>query len=408
MSLIVRMGINARRIVLLRCTLVFSVIALVPLSGYAQSSLDRYNIASNSISVSGLSSGAFMAVQLHVAFSKTFMGVGVLGGGPYYCAEGMATGRCMADDWTTLPPASHFRDLTEIEAAAGRIDLTSNMAGDRVWLFTGGADVVVLSRVMDRLKDYYGFYTATDNILYETIPNAQHAMITEEFGNACSFKGDPYINDCDYGAAKELLSHIYGTLNSATTAPESNLKTFDQTEFSRHETMSSQGYIYVPTGCEDGATPCKLHVALHGCFQNEAKVGDTFAKHAGYNELAEANNIIVLYPQTSLRAFRQCWDWWGYTEFPSEKRYHTKVGTQTVAVKAMLDRVMGVPSVRYCESAKNSSHADTRRAYRWSWWWFWPSYFATGSNEYLGWRGSTTTVLRETSPGYYENVSSCP
>jgi poly(3-hydroxybutyrate) depolymerase len=33
------------------------------------------------ISVSGISSGAYMAVQLHVAYSKNIMGVGAIAGG---------------------------------------------------------------------------------------------------------------------------------------------------------------------------------------------------------------------------------------------------------------------------------------------------------------------------------------
>src|SRR6267143_814326 len=37
-------------------------------------------------SVSGLSSGAFMAVQYQVAFSGSVIGAGVVAGGPYYCA----------------------------------------------------------------------------------------------------------------------------------------------------------------------------------------------------------------------------------------------------------------------------------------------------------------------------------
>lgn len=35
----------------------------------------------NQLSVSGLSSGAFFAVQFHVAFSKTIMGAGIVAGG---------------------------------------------------------------------------------------------------------------------------------------------------------------------------------------------------------------------------------------------------------------------------------------------------------------------------------------
>ena len=42
-------------------------------------------------------------------------------------------------------------------------------------------------------------------------------------------------------------------------------------------------------------------------------IGDVFAMHAGYNGVAEANNIIVLYPQiakTLLTNPLGCWDWY--------------------------------------------------------------------------------------------------
>lgn len=52
---------------------------------------------SSSVTVSGLSGGAFFASQFHVAFSAQVSGVGILAGGPYYCALGsldIALGRC--------------------------------------------------------------------------------------------------------------------------------------------------------------------------------------------------------------------------------------------------------------------------------------------------------------------------
>src|SRR5579862_7409382 len=42
-------------------------------------------------SVSGLSSGAFMAVQFGVAFSSIVVGIGVFAGGPFGCSQGSAT-----------------------------------------------------------------------------------------------------------------------------------------------------------------------------------------------------------------------------------------------------------------------------------------------------------------------------
>lgn len=43
--------------------------------------IGSYNIDVDAISVSGLSSGGFMAAQMHVIESQTFMGVGIIAGG---------------------------------------------------------------------------------------------------------------------------------------------------------------------------------------------------------------------------------------------------------------------------------------------------------------------------------------
>ena len=45
--------------------------------------LGHYNVDKDQISVSGLSSGAYFAVQFHVSFSKTIMGAGIVAGGSF-------------------------------------------------------------------------------------------------------------------------------------------------------------------------------------------------------------------------------------------------------------------------------------------------------------------------------------
>jgi poly(3-hydroxybutyrate) depolymerase len=56
--------------------------------GAEAAALGAYNVDPNSVSVSGLSSGGFMSVQLGVAYSDTFkVGFGVFAGGPYDCAR---------------------------------------------------------------------------------------------------------------------------------------------------------------------------------------------------------------------------------------------------------------------------------------------------------------------------------
>jgi len=59
--------------------------------------------------------------------------------------------------------------------------------------------------------------------------------------------------------------------------------------------MQSNGYIYVPKACADGLK-CKLHISFHGCSQTLDDVDEDYVTLTGLNEVAEANNIIVLYP----------------------------------------------------------------------------------------------------------------
>jgi poly(3-hydroxybutyrate) depolymerase len=63
--------------------------------------------------------------------------------------------------------------------------------------------------------------------------------------------------------------------------------------------MASTGCIYVAANCASGA-PCKCHVALHGCLQNDATVGADLIQNTGYTRWADANSIIVLFPQTQV------------------------------------------------------------------------------------------------------------
>src|SRR5512143_1502738 len=53
----------------------------------ATTSLPSFKIDESQTSVSGLSSGGFMAVQFEVSYSSIVKGAGVIAGGPYFCAQ---------------------------------------------------------------------------------------------------------------------------------------------------------------------------------------------------------------------------------------------------------------------------------------------------------------------------------
>ena len=132
--------------------------AAVLLGGAASAAVDlpQLNIDKTQTTVSGLSSGGFMAAQLHVAYSATFKkGAGIVAGGPFYCAEGSitnATGRCMASPAGI--PTSSLVTTTNNWASQGVIDPVVNLQSSKVYLFSGSLDSTVKPGVMDALKTY--------------------------------------------------------------------------------------------------------------------------------------------------------------------------------------------------------------------------------------------------------------
>lgn len=56
----------------------------------AEISLTGYNIDSDTIMVSGLSAGGFMATQYHFSYSSEVAGAALIASGPYWCANANA------------------------------------------------------------------------------------------------------------------------------------------------------------------------------------------------------------------------------------------------------------------------------------------------------------------------------
>ncbi|KAJ8034857.1 hypothetical protein HOLleu_21871 [Holothuria leucospilota] len=179
--------------------------ALEGTSNALTSPLGSYGADADQVSVSGVSSGAYMAVQVQVAFSKTIMGVGVVAGGPYYCAQAdvlIALTACLQSP--SLINVELLQQFTRDEELKDRIDPVSNMENDTVYLYSGTEDISVV-------KD------------------------------------------------------------------------------------------------------CKVHVSLHGCRQGKSFLEDEYGLHTGYNEVADLNDIIVIYPQADASPVwnpNGCWDWY--------------------------------------------------------------------------------------------------
>jgi len=402
---------------------------LSPQSDAQVVSLPSFNVDIKETSVSGLSSGGFMAVQFDVAYSSVLKGAGIIAGGPYSCALGNVTTATTVCSCTGIPffcrvapGATNVPGLIKItdqNANSGAIDATSNLSNHKIWMFSGTGDTLVPQPVMDDLATYYRHYISkVSNIAFKKDIPAKHAMPTDFFGNACGNLGTPYINNCNFDAAGELLKWIYGAAlnpkNAGTLTGQ--FIEFDQKEFIDDHNptahgMANSGFVYVPANCDKSNNQvCRLHVAFHGCLQDPTNIQDKFIKETGYNKWADTNNIIVIYPQASpltpLKNPNACWDWFNY----DDPNYATKIGRQMLAVKRMVDRITGSNTpgsgsgpAAACFTATNFDHVQAGRAH--------DQLFlaqANGSNDMMGPDNIfIVTTLKETSPSFF-NLTPCP
>ena len=303
--------------------------------------LTSYNVDVSKITVSGLSSGGFFAVQFHVAYSKIIRGVGVIAGGPFWCAKSnltIALGPCTKEpDKLDIGPLT---TTTYTLAATNALDSVESLKRTEVYLLCGKYDSVVLPGVVKKLEEYYSHFVTEGNISSVFSLPAEHCFPTDDYGNNCTYLGPPYICNCNYSAAREILKHVYpGSSDLKPSYRPDNLFEFDQSEFivGSLTSMDSIGYIYVPTVCQSKKTPCKLHIAFHGCRQGRVYLGNEYAAHTGYGQYAEGLNTIVVFPQitNSTHNVRGCWDLYGYTS----PAYVSKHGSQMMSIRKIIKRV---------------------------------------------------------------------
>jgi poly(3-hydroxybutyrate) depolymerase len=327
----------------------------------------RLSIDKAAISVSGISSGADMAVQLQVAFSSRICGVGVFAGQAYHCAiqrfpndtlsnkttdlkdvpfcDGCPEGKTLTYDhckrhpeWTTdiSPLISYARK----QASAGTIDPLVNLKSKQVYLYRGLEDHTYNKGTVNSTANFFRKAGVPESqIQFETKINSTHLLPTINQW-LCDWEEFPA---CNYDGAGAALQHIYGRLPNPrvndSKALFKYLLPFNQSGFSPPGPsvgLAPAGAIFVPPSCQlDGK--CKLHIFLHGCagvycFQ-------PFSQYGGFNEWAFNNQIVVMYPlinwttPTTKQESSNCYDGYGQTG----RNYDQKKGGQMQAVMSMAD-----------------------------------------------------------------------
>ena len=335
--------------------------------------LSGYNADIGESSISGISAGGFMAVQFGTAWSSVIKGVGIVAGGPFWCAKAdgwdildgywlpfwNATGLCMSGQ--PLPDLGKFIAKADAKSASGDINSLQLVSRQKIYLFHGYNDSKVAKSVTDATAEFYRHYlgeTNRGNLYYQTTIGAGHSLVVAKDPhsggpNECNVNASPYIDACRYDQAGIILQHIYGALNAPNPGQlHGTLKPFDQSIYTKPSSpgplsMGATGYVFVPRECEDGAA-CRVHIALHGCVQDIGEIEQHFIDDTGYNAWADTNRLIVLYPQATTKWYPYnplaCWDWWAYVD--RRDSYVTKSGSQIRTIKAMLDALTarGVPA----------------------------------------------------------------
>jgi hypothetical protein len=274
------------------------------------------NIDKQKITVSGISAGGQMAHQLHIAYPDVFSGAGIIAGGPFGCADGsLATAmtRCISKTDTAIPMDELSAEI-RTAAADGRIGKNESLADDRVWLFHGALDTVVAVGVSDALAALYGEFIPESQILYLKDVAAGHNFPAKGNGHDCQASQAPFVGDCDFDAAGELLKHLYPGLDEPQSRSELTLTSVNLSG-AAEAGLSDTAYLFVPPACADGEHACAAHLVLHGCAQSALQIGAEFIEQSGYLPWAAANDIVLAFPQVTSGPANPiaCWDWWGYT-----------------------------------------------------------------------------------------------
>jgi len=293
--------------------------------GYAVPSSKELVIAEK-FSISGISSGGFMAVQMATIFSNDFIGVGSVAGGFFYCAKNglqeqiaagqnnllgmqnlllfepsgklnpqtlapefrpsvnnpiyMSVGICMGNPrLAKLPSLSQFEYDQKIQPL-------DNFKKLQVYIYNGQSDTIVRNTMVQKLQEFYLKNGVKKKQIKITQTKGGHNFPTKKNGlNSCDSQNVPYVASCNYDAAGDILSHLLKKPLQPMAPEMRNLFIVDQTLDHQNininhlstkdlkqptKSVSSYGYLYASDTCLNSPERCHMHVALHGCEMSDS------------------------------------------------------------------------------------------------------------------------------------------
>mmetsp|Transcript_13663 Transcript_13663/g.15326 ORF Transcript_13663/g.15326 Transcript_13663/m.15326 type:complete len:252 (-) Transcript_13663:43-798(-) len=216
---------------------------------------------------------------------------------------------------------------------SNQIDNPDNLEDSRVFIFSGSLDSVVVPDVVQKTQRFYRRFLADVTSIFDFPIN--HTMPTVGYGQKCDQATFPLIGKCGFNGALVSLQQIYPEKDIDTAASYNPKNLFTLGQNTTGTTMGANAYVYAPLACQDLNANCSLHVVFHACGQSIEYIGLQYVEKTGYNEVAEASNLVILYPQATIDPNYNplgCWDFWGYTN----EDYVTKSGIQIAEVERLI------------------------------------------------------------------------
>jgi len=292
------------------------------LSAYALLMLSS-SLSLASVTISGISSGGFMAAQMGVIYSSQFSGVGTVAGGFYFCAQNhLQDKQKLAQQWKIYDLSlfqTHFdaskmmeghpneaiqlsqnnpmyqavgiclqnpqkseikQGIIEENKTQGLIEAPEQIQAQKIFLYQGSSDTVVNPAMLDKLKEFYRDLKVPDANVKVVQSLGGHNFPTDRpLEKLCTAQAFPYISSCHMDVAGDILKHLSGQPNLVRSADrEKNKKNLyrvkqglpEGSQASRPNSVATYGYLAASNRCLEDPSQCSVHVALHGCEMSDS------------------------------------------------------------------------------------------------------------------------------------------
>lgn len=131
--------------------LLFISTALPAFSVVAKTNNYDIKLDTSSLTLSGLSSGGYMATQFHIAYPDMVVGAGIIAAGPYGCARNSimtALSECV-----NKAPQAYPEDMLDMSTVVS--NQASQFKDDKVWMLHGTLDTTIHASVSGALYAQY-------------------------------------------------------------------------------------------------------------------------------------------------------------------------------------------------------------------------------------------------------------